>query len=141
MAAPTISGIRAGIAKNLATVVDVQVSAYMLSAPTPPCIHVFPQRVEYDKAMGRGLDTSMFTVQAFVGLVSDLGAQQKLDEYLDPAGARSVKAAVETDKTLAGLVSSVRVTDASGYKLYVLEGSQGPVLGCEFTVEVLATGK
>jgi hypothetical protein len=65
--AVTLTQIREGIAANLAVLDGCQVSAYMLSNPTPPAVHVYPAEVDYDLAMGRGLDQWTFTVQAFVG--------------------------------------------------------------------------
>lgn len=133
----TPAQIRAGLATNLGTIADTQVSAYMLSAPTPPAIHVFPERVDYHGAMQNGLERNRYTVQAFVGFTSDQGAQKKLDRMLEPSGVMSVKAAVEADATLGGVVEHVTVTEATGYRIYALEGARGPVLGCEWTVEIL----
>lgn len=140
MAAPTIAELRAGLATNLGTIADVQVSAYMLSSPTPPAAHVFPEEVTYDKAMQRGLDLYTFTVQMFVGLVSDIGAQKKLDTFLAPTGATSVKAAIEADRTLGGKCDDLRVTTATGYKVYQLAGQTGAVLGAEWSVTIMAIG-
>jgi hypothetical protein len=137
--AVTPQQIREGLAANLAALgrtVGLQVSAYMLSAPTPPWIDIFPEPVKYDLAFGRGLDEWQYAVRAFVGLNSDVGAQQKLDTMLEPAGANSVKQAVESDITLGGTVSSVHVTEASGSRLYT-----GGVLGCIWTVVIKAPGK
>ena len=140
MAAPPLAELRAGLATNLGTIADVQVSAYMLGNPTPPTIHLLPEEITYDGAMGRGMDTWTITVQAFVGLVSDVGAQKRLDQMLAPTGATSVKAAVEADRTLGGKCSDLRVVSASGYKVYALAGQQGAVLGCEWTVQIIAIG-
>lgn len=141
MAAPTLAQLRAGLAVNLGAIPDVQVSAYMLAAPTPPAIHVLPEEITYDAAMRRGLDTWQMTVQAFVGVVSDVGAQKRLDLMLAPTGANSVKAAVEADRTLGGKCDDLRVARATGYQVYSLAGQQGAVLGCEWTVEIIATGR
>jgi hypothetical protein len=111
----------------------------MLANPTPPAIHVFPADVLYDLAMVRGLDKWTFTVQGFVGFTTDIGAQVTLDLWLAPSGSGSVKVALEVDATLGGLVADTTVVDCSGYKVYVTEG-RTPVLGAEWTVEILATG-
>lgn len=143
--AATLTQIREGIATNLSAIPDVQVSAYMLASPTPPAIHVFPgtaaagEAITYDLAFHRGLDEYHLTIQAFVGAVGDIGAQKLLDGFIAPTGTVSVKAAAESDRTLAGLVGSVHVTSCTGYRTYIAEG-RPPVLGCEWAVEVLATG-
>jgi hypothetical protein len=69
----------------------------MLTSVTPPTIEVVPEQIEYDDAMGRGLDVWRFTVRAYVGNAVDKAAQIKLDTMLAPAGATSVKDAIEAD--------------------------------------------
>lgn len=135
----TLQEIREGLAANLSAIAGMQVSAYMLSAPTPPSAHVFPDETEYDKTMGRGHDDWAMLVQVFVGVSSDIGAQQRLDRMIAPAGAESVKEALEADATLAGVVDDLRVESCSGYRVYPLEG-RGSVLGAEWRVKVLAPG-
>lgn len=144
MAAPTLAQIRQGIATNLSTLsgapANVQISPYMLGSPQPPTIQVMgPDEIDYDIAMQRGADEWRIIVQGFVGAATDIGAQVNLDEWLAPAGALSVKAAIESDRTLGGSVMDSYVESASGYKLYTLD-SQAQVLGAEWTVRLLAAG-
>ena len=132
----TITQIREGIAANLAALDGFQVSAYTLSNPTPPAIQVLPGEILYDRAMHRGLDEITMLVQAFVALSSDIGAQKKLDALLAPTGATSLKTVVESDPTLGSLVSDVSVVDATGYR--IAQGANGPILLCEWSVQVYA---
>lgn len=134
-----ITAVRVAIAANLSTLLGTQVSPRMLVKPTPPAAHVFPAETEFDKTMGRGLDYQVLTVQVLVGTVSSEAAQDQLDAYLSGSGTQSVKTAVETDKTLAGACSNLRVTGASGYRQITPEG-QSPVLVCEWRVEVWGHG-
>jgi hypothetical protein len=136
---PELADIRAALAANLATLTDVQVSPYMLASPTPPCIEIYPDEVSYDQALQRGLDQWTLIVRAYVGLTTDQGAQIKLDELLAPSGAMSVKAAVESDPDLGGSIDDLRVTRASGYRIYARPGT-GELLGCEWTVDIYAVG-
>lgn len=135
----SLADIRSGIAANLAALDGVQVSAYLLANPTPPTCTVYPDEVVYDRAGARGLDVWSMKVQAFVGVQSDLGAQQLLDEMLASSGTQSVKALVETDKTLGGVAHDTRVTGCSGYRIYPQDG-RAAVLGAEWSVDVYATG-
>lgn len=137
----TLSAIREGLRVRLATIdaspyTGFQVSAYGLSNPTPPSLQVFPSEIQYDAAMRRGHDVWTLTIQAFIGLASDQGAQELLDRLLESSGAASLKAAVEGDVTLGGAAQFVRITEATGYRQY--ETAAGPVLGCEWTAEVRA---
>src|SRR3989304_8197476 len=114
----TVAEIREGLRANLATITGCQVSAYMLSQPTTPCLYVVPGDIEFDQAMQRGMDRWTFRVVALAGLASDIGAQKKLDEFLAPSGATSVKAAGEADRTLGGVVDALRVTAPTGSRPY-----------------------
>jgi hypothetical protein len=135
----SLAAVRAGLAANLDAIPDIQVSAYMLSNPTPPAIEIHPSQTDYDLALKRGLDRWRFTVRAFVGLTSDIGAQKRLDRMLASSGSESVKAAVESNPSLSGVIEDLRVINASGYRQYLREGASA-VLGAEWEVEVLAIG-
>ena len=128
--------IRSGLNTALSAISGVQTSAYMLDAPVPPLLQVMgPEVVEYDDAMQRGLDTYTVVVQAFAGTPEQQAAQDTVDAWLAPSGSSSVKAAVESDITLGGIVASARVVRANGYRIYDLP-HQGRTLGCEFFVEI-----
>ena len=103
--------VRAGIANSLAAVfTDWQVSPYLLSNPTPPCMYVVPDGGDFDQAMGQGLTRCNFIVRAMVSMATEHGAQASLDALCAPSGATSVKAAIEADRTLGGTVSLTNVS-------------------------------
>jgi hypothetical protein len=134
-----LAAIRTAIAANLSTIPDIQVSASRLSSPTLPSAVVFAGPTEFDKAFGRGLDTLVFIVRVAVSGATDTGAVVNLDPYLAGSGSRSIKAAIESDKTLGGACSDLRVIGHEGEQPYNVEG-QPPALGAEFRVEVTAHG-
>ena len=143
--AADLATIRAGLATNLATLStapdQVQISAYLLGNPTPPCLQVMgPDEITWDLAMHRGLDEWTLIVQGFVGAATDIGSQQNLDLWIAPTGTQSVKTALESDATLGGTVQSLTVPNCTGYKIYQLD-STSSVLGAEWTVRVMNTGK
>ncbi len=127
--------IRSALADALRTIPGLQASPYILSNPTPPSAHVRRGTVVYDQAMQGGVHLWTFTVQAFVALSSDIGASQLLDKYLSPTGSSSVKAAIEADTSLGGVVADLHVTEATGEQLFVRDQG-GQVLGSEWTVMV-----
>jgi hypothetical protein len=134
----TLAAIRQGIAANLSSLngtAGVQVSAYVLVDPNPPTVQILPAELTYDQAMSRGQDLYTLTIQALAPLAIDQEGQHQLDEMIDEPD--SVKSLVEADKTLGGIVDNTRVTACSGYRVATLEG-RGPVLVCEWTVEVWA---
>jgi hypothetical protein len=110
----TTAQIRQALAANLAAIDSSQTSPYILANTTPPTLMVMPgppgggDFTEYHKAMGvPGFATKTFTVRCEVALNLDIGAQKKLDEYLDEDGDQSVFRAIESDKTLGDLVQDV----------------------------------
>lgn len=138
----TLFDIRAALAANLSTLRGVQVSAYVLGNPTPPCLWVRPDPsagIEYHGAMRNGLEFWHMLVQAQVGLLSDIGAQQKLDEMLATSGATSVKAALESDRTLGGVAADLKVDRCSGYQEFGRQDGS-TVLGCDWSVTVYMNG-
>lgn len=133
-----LATIRAGIAANLSTISGLNASAYVRSKPPLPAAEVEPDGTTYDLAMGRGLDRMKMRVRVFVGLISDTGAQKRLDLMLASTGATSVKTAIEADRQLGGAVADLRVTGVSGYRIYGADGPS-PVLGAEWDIEVLTS--
>lgn len=133
----TMAQIREGLAVNLSTISGVQVSAYMLAAPTPPAIHIVPPAVEYHLAMQGGLGRLTFTVQAFVAFGTDIGAQKLLDTMRAPTGTQSVKAALEADRTLANVVKDLLVRSSDEPVIVTLPTSGTQLLSCDWTVTVL----
>lgn len=63
----------------------------------------------YDITYGRGTDTVRMILRGVVQIGDTVEAQQNMDEWLDPTGATSVKALVQADRTLGGLVDDLRV--------------------------------
>lgn len=131
-----ISEIRSGIATNLATITGLRTSAYVPDDPKPPIAVVMPQGILFDTSFARGLDTMTFTVLVIVGRVSDRNAQNTLDAYCDPLSATSVKKAIESDRTLAGKIDDLRVTEMRNYTSITV--SENTYLSAEFVVSVYA---
>lgn len=136
MPTTTITQIREGLATNLATIPDTQISAYMLVSPLPPVIHILPAGIDFDHSMHRGLDVLTFTVEAFVAMGLDVGAQIRMDKMLSPSGPLSVKAAIEANKTLGGLVDDTWVERVGGYRLVELPEMEQKALSVDWVVRV-----
>jgi hypothetical protein len=137
-----LQAIRAGMVKNLARIApgDWQIKEYMLANPTPPAGHVFPGETEFDKSSARGSDKQIMYLQIFVAdATGDLGQQQILDEFLKGSGRKSVKEALERDRTLGGACDTLRVVSVSGYRRFVFEGRPA-LIGAEWRVEVIGSG-
>lgn len=127
--------IRDALADALRGIPGVIVYPRWKGAVSPPCLVVGgPENLDYDTTMGRGGDTYRVLVRGFVGRGDDEAAQARLDEWLDSAGLRSVKAAVERDATLGGVVDYARVVQGRNYGDY--DVGDVKLLGFEWICEV-----
>jgi hypothetical protein len=96
---------------------------------------VLPRTKEYDKAFKNGVDRRTFIVQGFVPVNEDVETQKLLDELMAPLGSKSIKALLEADKTLGGVIGGLQVTSDSGYSMQQHPAGFSTLL-CEWTVEV-----
>ena len=133
----SISDLRAGIATNLATISGLRTSATVPDSINPPIAVVMPNTITYDISFARtGGDEYEFLVMVIVGRVDERTAQNRLDGYCSGTGASSVKAAIESDKTLGGTAFSLRVTSLRNYNQVTV--GDVTYLSGEFVVQVYA---
>jgi hypothetical protein len=131
-----LTDIRTGLATRIATISGLRTAATIPDQVNPPIAIVIPERLTYDDAYNKGLVTYSFLVQVIVGKVSERTSQNKIDGFINPTGATSIKAAIEGDKTLNGVVFDTRVTEVTGYS--VVQVGDIAYMSCEFRVTVLA---
>ncbi|NBU94241.1 MAG: hypothetical protein EBS18_06895, partial [Actinobacteria bacterium] len=87
------------------------------------------------RQMQSGMSEYMFKVTVVLGRVSERVAQQNLDLLVAPSGD-SVKAAIESDRTLGGKAFDVFVPELSAYGAVSINGID--YLSAEFSVQVFA---
>lgn len=135
-----IENIRTALATAMSTVTGLSTEAYVRNiADVPVAMVGGPDPIEYDKTFGRGHDDYTFPIMIFSSLVSDEESQENLDSYLDPYGSKSLKAAIEADPTLGGVVQDLRVTGTQEYGPQDISGIL--YLGAVLLVSVMAPGK
>lgn len=132
-----LSAIRTGLTTNLAKIPNLRTSPNIPDAPQPPMAVVALNSISYDASFARGAQKYEFTITVIVGRQSDRSAQLTLDEYVASTGTRSIKLAVESDKTLSGAAYDVRVTDMTG--LNVVSIGEVNYLSADFTATVFAS--
>lgn len=132
----SISTIRAGLATNLATISGLRVSAEIPDNPSPPMAVIQLTGINYDGAMSKGLTTYNFIVSTIVGRVAEREAQRRLDGYASSTGSQSVKAAIESDKTLSGSAFDVRCSDLTNISAVLL--GEATYMMADFVVIVYA---
>lgn len=130
-----IAGVLDGLGTRLATIEDLEVLDYMPdSTPPAPCAVVdWPQTIEYDTTMARGCDRAEIECHVFISMVDSESARDELASYQNGTGSKSVKAAIEGDKTLGGAAQTVRVMNAQSE---VWTFNSNSYLAATFTVEV-----
>jgi hypothetical protein len=94
------------------------------------------ESITYNGAMRGGLVTHIFVVSVVVGRSADRTAQTALDVYLSDEGATSVRAALEADRSLGGVVSNLLVESASN--ISTMDGNDATYLMVDFRVVVYA---
>jgi hypothetical protein len=107
----TVTGMRTALASNLGTISGIRTYADIPDNPMMPAAVVQLESVSYDQAMQRGLTEYRFLVTVIFGRVATSQAQRSMDQLIDDGGGRSVKSAVESDKTLNGNAFDVRVSE------------------------------
>ena len=130
-----LGDMRTGIANNLASVSGLRTSAFIPDTLNPPIAVVAPDTITFDQTFGRGQDRYTFSVEVVVGRVSDRASQSLMDNYCNPVGSKSIKAAIESDPTLGGKVFDCRVTEVRGYQHIVIADVM--YLSVVFSIDVL----
>lgn len=133
---PGLSEIRTAMGTALGSVSGLRVRELIPPLVTPPMAVVQPQQIEYDLNAQNGLHLYTFTVTVFVVKADDRAAQLKVDPYVAPTGSGSVKAALEADRTLGGVVNTLRVTNVNNYSS--ADANDVLYLAVDFEVEVYA---
>jgi len=131
-----LSDIRTAMGTALSTVPNLRVRELLPAMVTPPMAVVAPTSIEYDLNAQNGLHRYLFTVTVFVVKADDRAAQLKVDPFVAPSGSGSVKGALETDRTLGGVVNTLRVTNVNNYSSE--DANDVLYLAVDFEVEVWA---
>lgn len=131
----SISAMRAGIAANLATIPGLRSAAEIPDNPNPPVAIVVLDSVNYDQTFGNGCVLYSFTVTVIVGRTAERIAQRNLDAFIS-LGEKSIKNAIELDKSLGGIAFDCRV--ASLNSVGSIQLNDNTYLAADFTVSVVA---
>ena len=127
---------RAALAASIGEITGLRYSSSSAGpiAGVGSCWVVGGASMQYDLAARRGLDKATVMAWVFVPRTTDRVAIDVLDGYLSSSGATSIKAAAESDKTLGGLVSDIRVTSAGTYE--TSDGNGTSYFVAEFSIDI-----
>jgi hypothetical protein len=134
-----IKTIRAALSDAATSDIDgLNGYSYGASFMNVPAFFVADVELDYGSALESGMETAAFNCRMLVSKTDDEGGQERVDEFMTSQGDKSVKAALELDRTLAGACFEVHVDSAEGPKVYVHNGVD--YLGCQFRVQVTGRG-
>ena len=104
--------VRSGLKANLEVIKGMRVYELVPTPAVAPCAIVGQLDFTFDLNNARGLDQANLDVVVLVGRFSERAGQIDLDKYLAGSGDYSIKAAIESDRTLGGACNTLRVTSA-----------------------------
>jgi hypothetical protein len=112
MAISNINGVRDALKVNLQTIPRLRIYDLIPDVIVPPCAVVGQLDFTFDIDNQRGLDQASVDVFVIVQRISERSGQEKLDVLLAGSGNGSIKTALESDRSLGGLVNTLRVISA-----------------------------
>ena len=131
----SITDFRTGIAANIGTISGLRTYADIPDNPAMPCAVVQLRDVSYDQAFQRGLTEYDFVVTVIFGRIATSQAQRSMDQLIS-TGDRSLKAAVESDRTLDGKAFDTIVTSMTNVQSVTI--GDITYLSADFAVTVYA---
>lgn len=111
------------------------------SLGTLPSFEVGEFDIAYDKTFGTSaqrLSEVLVTCRVYTSRADDRSGHALLKQLLGARGAGSVKAALEADRTLGGLVEALQVERVRGYGVYEVSGTN--YYGARFDVRIWGRG-
>tara|TARA_R110000803_G_scaffold92781_4_gene160302 strand:- start:5304 stop:5705 length:402 start_codon:yes stop_codon:yes gene_type:complete len=106
----SITAIRTELASNIGSISGIRTYADIPDNPAMPAAVVTLANVVYGRSFQRGLTEYNFVITVIFGRIATASAQRNLDALIS-TDARSLKTAVEADKTLDGNAFDTRVTE------------------------------
>jgi hypothetical protein len=133
----TVNQVATAIQTKLATISGLRTYSYQPEAINPPPV-AYPEltQVVYHRSMGNGtaLTQMEWLIHCIVGRYTDRTAHDLLDQYLSATGAKSVRAAIEADTTLGGVVQASLISTSAD--ISSLTTGDAEFLQIQFTLTV-----
>lgn len=104
--AATVSAVATAIKTQLATISNLRTFDYQPEQLNPPVAFPILNSINYHRAFQGGDVEMNWSIVVVVGRYLDRVAHTNLDGYLSYSGTTSIRAALEADKTLGGVVQT-----------------------------------
>jgi hypothetical protein len=111
--AASVSAVATALMASLSTVNGLRTKTYQPENPVPPIAYPVLQTITYHRAFTGGDVVMEWNVSVIAGRWTDRTAHALLDSYLSYDGASSIRAALEADKTLGGVVQTMIVQNSA----------------------------
>jgi hypothetical protein len=135
---PDVATIAAALQTALQSIDGLRTAPYLADTISPPVALVAVDEVAYHCAFAGGDVVHTFTVFVIVGRSSDRAGLQLAEAYMSQAGnPQSISGAIEADRTLGGVVSTLKVTKSGPMSSLSING-QPTYISVPFAVEVHA---
>ena len=109
----TINQVATAFATRLGTISGLRTYAYQPEQLNPPLAFPTIDAITYHRAMQGGDVVMDWTITVIVGRYTDRTAHSLLDSYLSYSGATSVRATIEGDRTLGGVVGTLILSNGA----------------------------
>lgn len=121
MTSTDLGEIREAVALALKCIGKLTAHARYPAVINSPAAVVVRRETTYDPTFDVGADHTL-AVRIFVSFANLPGAQDQMDDYCAPAGERSIRAAIDVDPTLGGVVDACRVSTAEDERITTYGG-------------------
>jgi hypothetical protein len=133
----TISQVKDGLKTAINTVSGLRAFDYQPDQVNPPFAWPTLDTITYHQTgMNNGGVVMNFTITLVVNRAAERVAQDQLDQYMSWDGAKSLRAAIEADRTLGGVCDDLIVTNAEN--LTNIDANDTLYLAVDFKVTVYA---
>jgi hypothetical protein len=109
--------VRAGLATAAGRIDGLNATPHAPAAVSAPAFYPGESEIDYDQTFAAGVDDMTITCYLLTSIAEDRDGQALLDEFLG-RGEKSIKAALEFDRTLGGACSDSCVRKMRGYRQY-----------------------
>lgn len=132
----TIEQVEDAVIATLSTIPGLRGWDYLPDNFTPPCAIVAVGDIDYHGSFGYGDVVHSVSVLLILQRSSERAGQTAMDAYRSNTGPTSLRAAIEADPTLGGVVSTSIVEKSTPSTAISVNGN--PYLASEFTMTVHA---
>lgn len=109
----SLKAIRNGVEAALESISGMRIYDGGTINPPSAVVSLAAPGIDYHETSQNGLSKVELRVRIFVSSAYSRAARDTLHDYLDVTGSTSVKAAIESDPTLGGVISDLIVTGAT----------------------------